>query len=161
MRMFLPANISRALKRIPRLRRERRKGPRREIPAGRQLGAGTAGLKSASLRDKHRPTLPSPWLFAPDLVQEGTVGLLEAVRRFNPDHRNPFVDIRHMSGIRAAMQDYVLRSGSVVRTVTTPKSGAMFFSPRLRGLDPENDMAVNAVAEDSEPRRKKCGHLPI
>ena len=32
----------------------------------------------------------------PDLVQEGTVGLLEAVKRFNPTAGNPFVDIRHV-----------------------------------------------------------------
>ena len=53
-----------------------------------------------------------------DLIQEGTVGLLEAVRRFNPD-RDVQLSTYAMWWIRAAIQDYVVRSRSLVKIGTT------------------------------------------
>ncbi len=53
-----------------------------------------------------------------DLVQEGTIGLMQATARFDPDR-----DVRFSTyaawWIRSAMQDYVLRNWSIVRTGTT------------------------------------------
>lgn len=53
-----------------------------------------------------------------DLVQEGTLGLVQAVRRFDPER-----DVRLASyagwWIRAAIQEYVLRSWSIVRLGTS------------------------------------------
>ena len=146
MRMPLPANISRALKRIPRLSATEEKDlvvkfRRGDTRARERLVLSQLRFVISIARRYRRHGCPLP-----DLVQEGTVGLLEAVKRFNPD-RGTRLSTFAMWWIRAAMQDYVLRSGSIVRTVTTPKSRTMFFSPTLRGLDPENDLAVNAVAE--------------
>lgn len=65
-----------------------------------------------------------------DLIQEGTVGLLEAIRRFNPD-RGVRLSTFAMWWIRAAIQDYVVRSGSAVRVATTPRHRAMYFNSAL------------------------------
>jgi len=66
-----------------------------------------------------------------DLVQEGVVGLLQALRRFNPDR-----DIRlatyARAWISAAMQDYVARSALLVRPGTGSRRKALFF--RLRRM---------------------------
>ena len=66
-----------------------------------------------------------------DLLQEGTVGLIEAVRRFNPD-RDVQLSSYAVWWIRAAMQDYVIRSRSLVKIGTTSAQKSMFFTLRQR-----------------------------
>ena len=66
-----------------------------------------------------------------DLLQEGTVGLIEAVRRFNPD-RDVQLSSYAVWWIRAAMQDYVIRSRSLVKIGTTAAQKSMFFTLRRR-----------------------------
>ena len=64
-----------------------------------------------------------------DLVQEGTIGLMQATARFDPDR-----DVRFSTyaawWIRSAMQDYVLRNWSIVRTGTTAAQKSLFFNLR-------------------------------
>ncbi len=62
-----------------------------------------------------------------DLIQEGTVGLIQAVRKFDPD-RNARLATYALWWIRAAIQDYVVRSWSLVRVGKTAAHKALFFS---------------------------------
>jgi RNA polymerase sigma-32 factor len=62
-----------------------------------------------------------------DLIQEGTLGLIHAVRKFDPD-RNARLATYAMWWIRAAIQDYVVRSWSLVRIGKTAAHKALFFS---------------------------------
>ncbi|MFZ4606062.1 MAG: RNA polymerase factor sigma-32 [Caulobacter sp.] len=66
-----------------------------------------------------------------DLVQEGAVGLMQAADRFDPDRGVRFSTYAGW-WVRAAMQDYVLRNWSIVRTGTTASAKSLFF--KLRGL---------------------------
>jgi len=66
-----------------------------------------------------------------DLVQEGTVGLLEALKRFNPEKRTR-LSTYAMWWIRASIQDYVIRSRSLVKIGTTAAQRSLFFNlPRI------------------------------
>ncbi|MEC9453539.1 MAG: RNA polymerase factor sigma-32 [Pseudomonadota bacterium] len=64
-----------------------------------------------------------------DLVQEGCIGLLQAAARFEPE-RNVRFSTYASWWIRAAMQDFVLRNWSIVRTGTTAAQKSLFFNFR-------------------------------
>jgi RNA polymerase sigma-32 factor len=66
-----------------------------------------------------------------DLVQEGTVGLMEALKRFNPE-QGTRLSTYAMWWIRAAIQDYVVRSRSLVKIGTTAAQKSLFFNIRRR-----------------------------
>ena len=69
-----------------------------------------------------------------DLVQEGHIGLMQAMAKFEPAR-----DIRFSTyaswWIRSAIQDYVLKNWSIVRTGTTASQKALFFSLRRLKLE--------------------------
>jgi len=84
-----------------------------------------------------------------DLVQEGNVGLMKAVKRFDPA-----VGVRLVSfavhWIRAEIHEYVLRNWRLVRIATTKAQRKLFFNlrrlkPNLSWLSREE---TRAVAED-------------
>ena len=72
-----------------------------------------------------------------DLVQEGHIGLMQAIGKFEPSR-----DIRFSTyaswWIRSAIQDYVLKNWSIVRTGTTASQKSLFFSLRRLKLELSN-----------------------
>ena len=69
-----------------------------------------------------------------DLVQEGHIGLLQAMSKFEP-HREIRFSTYASWWIRASIQDFVLKNWSIVRTGTTASQKALFFSLRRLKLE--------------------------
>ncbi len=84
-----------------------------------------------------------------DLVQEGNVGLMKAVKRFDPD-----VGVRLVSfavhWIRAEIHEYVLRNWRVVKVATTKAQRKLFFNLRKakKNLSWLSHDETQAVADD-------------
>ncbi|MEE8275279.1 MAG: RNA polymerase factor sigma-32 [Alphaproteobacteria bacterium] len=82
-----------------------------------------------------------------DLMQEGIVGLMMAAARFDPDREARFSTYAGW-WVRSAMQDFILRNWSIVRTGTTAAQKALFFNlRRLRarmGGDPDRPLTPEA-----------------
>ncbi len=84
-----------------------------------------------------------------DLIQEGSVGLMKAVKRFDPK-----IGVRLVSfavhWIKAEIHEYVLRNWRIVKVATTKAQRKLFFN--LRHLKPRlgwfTKDEVNAVAND-------------
>ncbi|HSK39339.1 MAG TPA: RNA polymerase factor sigma-32 [Arenibaculum sp.] len=93
-----------------------------------------------------------------DLVQEGNVGLMQAAARFEPG-RNVRFSTYSAWWIRSAMQDYVLRNWSIVRTGTTAAQKSLFFN--LRRLRAKIAGAETSTALSVEARARIASELAV
>jgi len=84
-----------------------------------------------------------------DLIQEGSVGLMKAVKRFDPT-----IGVRLVSfavhWIRAEMHEYIIRNWKIVKIATTKAQRKLFFNLRLskKRLAWLNKEEVDSVAKD-------------
>ncbi len=64
-----------------------------------------------------------------DLIQEGNIGLMKAVKRFDPDVKVRLVSFA-VHWIRAEMHEYILRNWRIVKVATTKAQRKLFFNLR-------------------------------
>jgi RNA polymerase sigma-32 factor len=84
-----------------------------------------------------------------DLVQEGNVGLMKAVKRFDPEQGVRLVSFA-VHWIRAEIHDYVLRNWRMVKIATTKAQRKLFFNLRRmkKNLNWLTHEETQAVAKD-------------
>jgi len=76
-----------------------------------------------------------------DLIQEGNIGLMKAVKRFDPERGVRLVSFA-VHWIRAEMHEYILRNWRIVKIATTKAQRKLFFN--LRSLKP----GLNTLGND-------------
>ena len=84
-----------------------------------------------------------------DLIQEGNVGLMKAVRRFDPEQGVRLVSYA-MHWIKAEIHEYILKNWRMVKVATTKAQRKLFFNLRKakKNLSWLNQEETEAVARD-------------
>ena len=80
-----------------------------------------------------------------DLIQEGNIGLMKAVKRFDPAHGVRLVSFA-MHWIKAEIHEYVLKNWRMVRVATTKAQRKLFFN--LRSMKPGSEALTPAQVGD-------------
>ena len=88
-----------------------------------------------------------------DLIQEGNIGLMKAVKRFDPAHGVRLVSFA-MHWIKAEIHEYVLKNWRLVKVATTKAQRKLFFN--LRSMKPGSETLTSTqVADIAEQLRVK------
>jgi RNA polymerase sigma-32 factor len=80
-----------------------------------------------------------------DLIQEGNVGLMKAVRRFDPERGVRLVSFA-LHWIKAEMHEYILRNWRLVKLATTKAQRKLFFN--LRSMKASSAALTHAQADE-------------
>ena len=84
-----------------------------------------------------------------DLVQEGNIGLMKAVKRFDPSRGVRLVSFA-MYWIKAEIQEFVVRNWRLVKTATTKAQRKLFFNLRSmkKTLQPLKQKEIKEIAKE-------------
>ncbi len=84
-----------------------------------------------------------------DLIQEGNIGLMKAIKRFDPDQGVRLVSFA-VHWVRAEMHEFILRNWRIVKVATTKAQRKLFFNLRKskKRLGWMNAAEVTAIAKD-------------
>ena len=90
-----------------------------------------------------------------DLIQEGNVGLMKAVKRFDPDRGVRLVSFA-LHWVRAEIHEYVLKNWRLVKVATTKSQRKLFFNLRSlkQSLNALTLKEADAMARDLNVSRK-------
>ena len=82
-----------------------------------------------------------------DLIQEGNIGLMKAVKRFDPERNVRLVSFA-IHWIKAEMHEFILKNWRLVKIATTKAQRKLFFNLRSmkKGLGPLSQEAVEDMA---------------
>ena len=97
-----------------------------------------------------------------DLIQEGNIGLMKAVKRFDPDMGVRLVSFA-VHWIRAEMHEFILKNWRIVKVATTKAQRKLFFNlrsmrPDGQTLDPEQ---VDHIARELNVRREDVSEMEV
>ncbi|HYD80558.1 MAG TPA: RNA polymerase sigma factor RpoH [Paucimonas sp.] len=91
-----------------------------------------------------------------DLIQEGNIGLMKAVKRFDPDQGVRLVSYA-MHWIKAEIHEYILKNWRLVKIATTKAQRKLFFNLRSHkeGLDAMSQEQVDSLAKTLNVKREE------
>jgi len=91
-----------------------------------------------------------------DLIQEGNIGLMKAVKRFDPAQNVRLVSYA-MHWIKAEIHEYILKNWRLVKVATTKAQRKLFFNLRSHkeGLDAMTPAQVEALAKTLDVKREE------
>ena len=91
-----------------------------------------------------------------DLIQEGNVALMKAVKRFDPDQGVRLVSYA-MHWIKAEIHEYILKNWRMVKVATTKAQRKLFFN--LRSM--KQGFKADAAAADAATHRDTLSHSEV
>jgi RNA polymerase sigma-32 factor len=91
-----------------------------------------------------------------DLIQEGNIGLMKAVKRFDPNQGVRLVSYA-MHWIKAEMHEYILKNWRLVKVATTKAQRKLFFNLRSnkQGLDAMTPAQIDQMAKMLDVKREE------
>lgn len=113
-----------------------------DLESARQLIVSHLRLVASIARGYNGYGLPQS-----DLIQEGNIGLMKAVKRFDPERGVRLVSFA-MHWIKAEMHEYIVRNWRLVKIATTKAQRKLFFNLRSMrtGLNTLQPSEVNHIA---------------
>ncbi|MBB5216208.1 RNA polymerase sigma factor RpoH [Parapusillimonas granuli] len=97
-----------------------------------------------------------------DLIQEGNVGLMKAVKRFDPDRGVRLVSFA-VHWIKAEIHEYIVRNWRLVKVATTKAQRKLFFN--LRRMRPDGQTLdteqVNTIARELNVRPEDVSEMEV
>jgi RNA polymerase sigma-32 factor len=136
--------------RLARLYREKQ-----DIEAARQLVLSHLRVVVAIARGYMGYGLPHA-----DLIQEGNIGLMKAVKRFDPDRGVRLVSFA-IHWIKAEIHEFVLRNWRLVKIATTKAQRKLFFNLRSMkpGLDPLSLSEICSMAKQLNVKPEEVAEM--
>ena len=97
-----------------------------------------------------------------DLIQEGNIGLMKAVKRFDPERGVRLVSFA-IHWIKAEMHEFVLRNWRLVRIATTKAQRKLFFNLRSMkpGLEPLTRDEIMRVARELKVKPEEVAEMEM
>jgi RNA polymerase sigma-32 factor len=97
-----------------------------------------------------------------DLIQEGNIGLMKAVKRFDPERGVRLVSFA-IHWIKAEMHEFVLRNWRLVRIATTKAQRKLFFNLRSMkpGLEPLTQDEIMRVARALKVKPEEVAEMEM
>lgn len=97
-----------------------------------------------------------------DLIQEGNIGLMKAVKRFDPERGVRLVSFA-VHWIKAEIHEYILRNWRMVKIATTKAQRKLFFNLRSlkQGLGSLNQDEVASVAEQLKVKPEEVREMEM
>ena len=95
-----------------------------------------------------------------DLVQEGNIGLMKAVKRFDPERGVRLVSFA-IHWIKAEIQEYVVKNWRLVKTATTKAQRKLFFNLRRlkKSLKPLNVEEIKSIAKELNVKEEEVKEM--
>jgi len=95
-----------------------------------------------------------------DLIQEGNIGLMKAVKRFDPERGVRLVSFA-LHWIRAEIHEFVLKNWRLVKVATTKAQRKLFFNLRSmkKGLGTMSQDQVGEIARELKVKREEVSEM--
>ena len=128
-----------------------------DVEAARQLVLSHLRLVVAIARGYMGYGLPHG-----DLIQEGNIGLMKAVKRFDPERGVRLVSFA-VHWIRAEIHEFVLRNWRLVKVATTKAQRKLFFNLRSMkpSLDPLTQAQIGSMAKQLKVKPEEVAEMEM
>jgi RNA polymerase sigma-32 factor len=128
-----------------------------DVEAARQLVLSHLRLVVAIARGYMGYGLPQG-----DLIQEGNIGLMKAVKRFDPERGVRLVSFA-VHWIRAEIHEFVLRNWRMVKVATTKAQRKLFFNLRSMkpSLDPMTQTEIGSMAKQLRVKPEEVAEMEM